>query len=424
MKKKSLLLLFLLGVFFNSCEKDIDITSDGISDEPEYIEMISMMSFDTTDIIEKEDYFIVEGDICLYKKEIPNYNVVTTRQARTDYIVRKEKQRNILVKIDNSLHTGGVDDWRDAIQEAINEWNGVTSNIKMSLTTGSSYDILVRSDYGQLDDVTLAQASFPSSNGNPGSSVLINLDYNNNQTLSSGQKKYNMVHEFGHCLGLRHTNWSLQNEEPGIKIPGTPNHVGNPDPNSVMNSNTASLSWNGFSEYDKVAIRVLYNGCYILGPKDVCDCSYVTYDLKGIPPGGQVSWTHYGGSNNYPGYLNPASATGHSFTVKGCSENKMVIIEATITLPDGYSYKAASTSVNVYAHSNSYIQQSGYDFYIRDYGNSISNTQWNASDGTIHMTSNTWAFIEFNGSGPYYVSCTYKAECGRWMSLSIDNIRF
>jgi hypothetical protein len=75
-----------------------------------------------------------------------------------------------------------------------------------------------------------------------------------------------MVHELGHCIGFRHTNW-LSRGEPkdndpasgdAVTIPGTPGE----DPNSVMNGGTAFTTWNGFSHYDINAAIAMYTEGY------------------------------------------------------------------------------------------------------------------------------------------------------------------
>ena len=63
-----------------------------------------------------------------------------------------------------------------------------------------------------------------------------------------------MVHELGHCFGLRHTNWKSRNESNAYDIYGTPDS----DSYSVMNGGTAEYQWSGFSEGDKKAIEYLY----------------------------------------------------------------------------------------------------------------------------------------------------------------------
>lgn len=124
----------------------------------------------------------------------------------------------------------------------------------MTYTTAANPDILIRSDASTpLPNNAIAAGSWPM-NGKPGPSIWINLDYDYNKTIPRLQKIYNMVHELGHCFGLRHTNWKSRNESNAYDIYGTPDS----DSYSVMNGGTAEYQWSGFSEGDKKAIEYLY----------------------------------------------------------------------------------------------------------------------------------------------------------------------
>lgn len=74
---------------------------------------------------------------------------------------------------------------------------------------------------------------------------------------SQDERVFLAVHEMGHSIGLRHTNWQADGEPTAETIP----HAPNGDPNSVMNSGNFFAvfpSFTAFSSYDEVAAHVLY----------------------------------------------------------------------------------------------------------------------------------------------------------------------
>lgn len=245
-------LVFLL--FFVSCSNDLESIEYVESESTTFIEddvlMMQALGFDTSNIVDLESAYLIEGDILL-EKDSP-----LLKQSRHAYhttgLIGHPKQREITVGVDSSIPTSGEDNWRSEVQNAIDLWNPL-SNLKMTYTMGANPDILIRSDSGSLPNNTIAAASWPT-NGNPGASIKVNLDFDSNKTIPSSQKLYNMVHELGHCLGLRHTNWKIIGESEANYIQGTPET----DPNSVMNGGTANSYWMGFSDGDKKAIEKLY----------------------------------------------------------------------------------------------------------------------------------------------------------------------
>ncbi len=216
--------------------------------------IIQSLGFDTLDVVKLKSGYLIQGDIYIEKSKLVAYGQPQTRQAyHTTGLIGHPKQRAITVGVDSSIPASGVDDWRDEIQEAINLWNPL-SNLKMTYTTAANPDILIRSDASTpLPNKAIAAGSWPM-NGKPGPSIWINLDYDYNKTIPRLQKIYNMVHELGHCFGLRHTNWKSRNESNAYDIYGTPDS----DSYSVMNGGTAEYQWSGFSEGDKKAIEYLY----------------------------------------------------------------------------------------------------------------------------------------------------------------------
>ena len=195
-------------------------------------------------------------------------------QVRTTALVSSSawNYKLIKVKIDNSIPSSGVDNWRPEIEQALEDLNDVKNfRLKFELVSSGDYDILIKSDVADpIPYNAIAGADWPSS-GLPGSPILINLDYTNindpsnpyddiyNWTVPSAVKRRNIVHEIGHCIGYRHTNYEDLNEGPGsigqIYVPGT----FTTDPNSVMNGGTANTPWSGFSPFDILTCRTIYN---------------------------------------------------------------------------------------------------------------------------------------------------------------------
>jgi len=260
----SLLALFLL--IFSSCQKEKIVStnlaersfSNPVDTNSVVYKKIKELGFSLDSITDIGDYYLVEGDV-LFSKTSESQNKL--KQARTNYLIPWNKQPNITVRVAASIPTSGVDNWRDEIQQAINDWNSINDcRINFTLTPNTTADITIRSDVGSLPYDVIAAAEFPLY-GQPGHQIIINLDFLYNMTMSTAQKRYNIVHELGHCIGFRHTNWQALGEGSGSEglynIPGTPSGY-NPDPNSVMNGGTALNSWNGFSAYDIVAAQYLF----------------------------------------------------------------------------------------------------------------------------------------------------------------------
>lgn len=248
---------FILSLFISACNNELETLDSADQQNTSTINditnLLQSLNFDVSEIIEGKGYYLIEGDIWFDKSKLSCYTIQTRQAYHTTGLIAYPKQKTITVGVESSIPTSGVDNWREEIQEAINLWNPL-SNLKMTYTSDANPDILIRSDSNDpLPNNVIAAASWPM-NGQPGSTIRINLDYYNNKTIPKLQKIYNMVHELGHCFGLRHTNWQAIGESTANHISGTPSS----DPNSIMNGGTAEYQWNGFSEADKWAIKKLY----------------------------------------------------------------------------------------------------------------------------------------------------------------------
>lgn len=266
---KSIINALLLSVMIMaiSCSQDdtvleqMEQTEFVINDQnKEVVNRLLDLGYNLSEIKELNDFFLVEGDI-LYSKDIKDYpdtknEGANLRHAHTDNLVYPTNLR-ITVRVDASIPTSVTDDWRTAVQSAIADWNGIANcGVFFEFTNGNNANITVKSDNNQLENRTIASAGFPT-DGIPFNAILVNLDFNGDMDVSEAGKRYNMVHELGHTIGFRHTNWDTRGEtssDGANLIPGTPDQ----DPNSVMNGGTALSTWVGFSDFDQISARYLY----------------------------------------------------------------------------------------------------------------------------------------------------------------------
>ncbi len=218
-------------------------------------------NIDKIEKLSNGDYVI--GDV-LFSGKIEDYTI--SKQARETLV---DDYRNISVFIHSSVaqedntntNAPNEDNWTDATKNAMTIWNSVPdSGLQFTqAATIQEADIIVLSDFGLLGDPTVAIGSFPE-DGNAGKTIFVNLDFSNDQSLEYDVRLNNMVHELGHNIGFRHTNWRGLGEGSDnlVAIPGTPNTGNDPDPSSVMNGATALNGFAGLSVNDKKAVAFLY----------------------------------------------------------------------------------------------------------------------------------------------------------------------
>jgi hypothetical protein len=243
-------------------------------EEPSSIESaISALGFQTEAMIEDGDFIVVEGDIALPKARLARAAARVNRQADTrkklnqlgpnfqwvtDARVSAPVVSNMVVDL-SGISSDQL--WLEAARSAMANWNAVPgTTIYFSEGSPAQIQVVLR-NLGR--STPHAWAHFPiGATGQPGDSIVINTMA---PSLSASQKLHTMVHELGHTIGFRHTNWQGyqcttsyivedQYPEGANQVAGTPQT----DATSVMNG-CSENAWNGFSNYDQVAASVLYN---------------------------------------------------------------------------------------------------------------------------------------------------------------------
>ncbi len=242
-----------------------------------------------TDMIEDHGSFLlVEGDIYLPKAKLrasaggrpaapgqPRYQYTTTSMVSSGVISQ--------IKVDLS-GLSSQPGWQSAARDAIAYWSAIT-DANVTLVEGTPAQITVATTCTSSN--VAAFASFPGG-GNPGSTIHVNTCFA--YSTSNAQKVHNMVHEFGHTIGFRHSNYTQMGESAGTvganHVYGTPTS-GNAT-GSVMNGGTALNSWAGFAASDLTAVRARYP---LPGPSGL-----TVTDSNGTP---LVSWNAASGATGY-----------------------------------------------------------------------------------------------------------------------------
>lgn len=251
--KNSLLLLATALLFIaNACQKndpatDPNAEAAAMQNIRDYL--TGTYGFSPESIEETPEAFIVEGDQMFPKANFwENYGVSSPNEFFVDAAheegtagERKHYRSSYLVtstpwKIKVNIFPSTPQSWRDAIYDAIDEWNDLDGRFLFE-PMGVAYQVdgainIMTNDL--LPNNVVAQATYPTSNGKPGSPILLNSHHN---SLNASKKLFAVVHEIGHCISIRHTDKGF-----GTLITNVSNTCkNNGDPNSVMRSDRKSV---------------------------------------------------------------------------------------------------------------------------------------------------------------------------------------
>jgi hypothetical protein len=392
-QKISIILLLFFFVTFFSCKKKYEGPPSPIPEEKVFQELdfkedtvaLNLIKnlgfFSGSKIVDIGDYYMVDDDILFkkfdttktkstssnasYRLGNPSDPSESILQYNTFNLIDYTQQSFIPVKIDNAIPTSGPDNWRAELTSAVAAYNSV-SNIQLQLVESTTANLInIKSDNGSLPDGTVAMAEWPTY-GHPGLSILVNLDFHSDLSLSSNQKIYNLVHELGHCFGLRHSNWQSRGESESPNGAQLISNTSSSDPNSVMNGGTALNSWVGFSSGDIIALQKLYpkvNYAYPIVPiykyynyttgNDFMQRFYSVpnhfYVLAGIPF--YVKNDNFSAPYGTPLYrFYNKSADKHWYRLTSTPPNSGFVLEGN----EGYVFTTQeSGTVPIYRHENS-----------------------------------------------------------------------
>ncbi|HET7234400.1 MAG TPA: M57 family metalloprotease [Longimicrobium sp.] len=218
------------------------------------VEQLVEMGFRRDQIRDAGDHFVVEGDIRFDKKALAAAPSPMARPGgpRGQRVVSTFGGTRRTIRVNLAAVQAENASWATATRSALTNWSSI-NGVDITLVEGTPADITV--SFANNADFTwpctVAQGSWPIS-GNPGTIVRINRLYAG--SYAAAQQVWIMSHEFGHNLGLAHTNSS-----DGTHISGTPTS----DAGSVMNSGGSSCppaapNWSAFSAGDQAAVFALY----------------------------------------------------------------------------------------------------------------------------------------------------------------------
>ncbi|RZS67052.1 M57 family metalloprotease [Pseudobacter ginsenosidimutans] len=225
---------------------------------------IAELGFSNKNVQPHSEGYLVEGDIVITKDHLNSKSenmlmrIADEEQYRT-YNLVTALPRNITIRVNSSLPARYV----TAVNSAISRYNALGLRITFSRVTSGGNIVINPAPSGSG---YLASAGFPTSSGNPYSSVLVNRSYLDTWNINTVTSI--IAHEVGHCIGFRHTDYMNRSYSCGgspvnegastvgaVHIPGTPT---GPDPNSWMLACIGNGVNRPFNANDIIALNYVY----------------------------------------------------------------------------------------------------------------------------------------------------------------------
>ena len=224
---RKLLLVVSILLFFSCDNKTIENDSGNYTDELQYL---NNLGFNIDSAIIEDDAIIVEGDISFNLDRLKED--MRKKQWRSEFVINQVNVKDIKVKISSSLNSY----WAERTRDAMNTWNSVQNSSVFFREVTSDEDIIV-----YHANVGSAVAEFPTIDGKPGYRVRVDPNFRRSTT---------MLHELGHCLGLRHDHYERESPEGRRQVIKTPDH----DYLSIMSYHPNRY----LTPFDIIAIQKMY----------------------------------------------------------------------------------------------------------------------------------------------------------------------
>lgn len=249
--------LLCAAFFLTACSDRSDAPTAPLAPSDPVAQLVAM-SFSRHQVVDDGEYLVAEGDIRFRKADLATGPSATRlslpggprgQYHATTLITQSVMAQGIQVDLSGISGNAG---WVSAARSAMNAWNGTNgSTIKfLEVTTGGQVSFQFVSS---ISGGAAADAGYPV-NGYPGGLVRIS------QAVSptASQKISVMVHELGHIIGLRHTNWAAVGDSllptGAVWIPGT---ATGSESASVMTQG-GLRNWAGFTTNDRSAANYMY----------------------------------------------------------------------------------------------------------------------------------------------------------------------